>query len=191
MHVHRKERFLWIISSIKDAAMKKVPSFLSTVLFTALVLQGCNKAEQQIEGQLVSHSDCKSSKTLAIYAETPDTLSCMNYTYDGPGKILSLEHINAGFNCCPNEITCSFSENGDTIIISEREESSLCNCNCLFDLKIELVNIEAKSYIIKVIEPYCGKQEKLVFTFDPEISPAGSACAKRKVYPWGMSQYSK
>lgn len=171
--------------------MKKVPSFLSTVLFTALVLQGCNKAEQQIVGQLVSHSDCKSSKSLTDNETTPDTLSCINYTYDGSGKILSLEHINAGFNCCPGKITCSFSENGDTIIITEREESSLCNCNCLFDLKIELVNIEAKSYIIKVIEPYCGKQEKLVFTFAPEINPAGSACAKRKVYPWGMSQYSK
>lgn len=191
MNGHRKERFLWIISSLKDEAMKKVPSFLSAVFFTALLLQGCNKAEQQIVGQLISHSDCKSSKALSYDEKTPDTLSCMNYTYDSPGKILSLEHINAGFNCCPGEITCSFSVSGDTIIITEKEKSSLCNCNCLFDLKIELGHIEARSYVIKVIEPYCGKQEKLTFTFDPDVSAAGSACVKRKLYPWGMSQYSK
>lgn len=191
MNEHEKERFLWIITGIKDAAMKKAPTFLSAAFFIALLLQGCNNAEHQIVGQLISHTTCKSSKTPAIYAETPDTLSCMNYYYDSHGKILLLDHINAGFNCCPGEITCSFSESGDTITITEREQSSLCDCNCLFDLKIELGNIESRAYVIKVIEPYCGKQEKLVFTFDPDVSSAGSVCAKRKLYPWGMSQYSK
>ena len=169
--------------------MKKVLPFLSAVFFISLFLQGCDKAEQQITGRLVSHSSCKSSKSLTFYEETPDTLSCINYFYDSPGKILSLEHINAGFNCCPGEITCSLSVNGDTITITEKEESSLCNCNCLFDLKIELQHLEPGSYVIKVIEPYCGRQEKLVFTFNPFVFPVGSVCAKRKLYPWGMSQY--
>jgi len=163
-------------------------SALSLFLFSlALILTGCEEAGQTaISGELLTHSDCKSN--LKTTAE-PDSLSCAVYSYDAATKVLQLTHINAGFNCCPGTLSCSFKLLGDTIRITEEEQEALCSCNCLFDMEMEISGVERSSYVIEFIEPYAGDMDALLFEIDLAAETDGSFCVTRKSYPWGMSAY--
>jgi hypothetical protein len=110
----------------------------------------------------------------------------VEYNYNETSNKLIFNHINAGFNCCPQGFYCNVSLKNDTIIVEEFENSSLCDCNCLYDLEIELKGVEAKKYQIKFIEPYCGNQAKLEFPVDLASLEQGSYCATRTNYPWGI-----
>jgi hypothetical protein len=136
------------------------------------------------DGRLVSHSPCKSNKSSGYKSETPDTASCVEYTYDAATKKLALTHINAGFNCCPGELSCDVSLGGDTIIILEQEEAPMCDCNCLYDLEIEIDSVSEAGYQVKFIEPYAVDQDKLEFSIDLASEPDGSYCVTRTQYPW-------
>jgi len=172
-----------------DTAMKKVNYLFMAVLSTVLSFQSCDSWEQPVTGSLTDQSDCKSSKSAVKGDETSDTLSCINYIYVSEEKKLSLTHINAGFNCCPGKISCRVSLDEETLIIKEKERTSMCDCDCLFDLGIEIDGVEAKNYLLKFEEPYCVDQEQLIFEVDLKNCPEGSFCVTRKQYPWGMSQY--
>jgi hypothetical protein len=158
--------------------------FLPFLIFS-LLPSGCETENQKITATLIDHSDCKGLKS-ASADEVPNTQSCINYIYDGITGILSVKHVNAGFNCCPGKLTCSVGTVGDTLVITEHEQSPMCNCDCLFDLDIEVSSLPDTQYVIKVVEPYCGDQQKLIFNVDLEKEPSGSFCATRNQYPWGM-----
>jgi hypothetical protein len=140
-------------------------------------------------GKLISHSPCKNEKLADIATDIPDTQSCINYSFDVTAGKLYIAHINAGFNCCPESLYCTISIENDTLIIEEHEEMGLCNCDCLFDLEIEINEIGAGKYPVKIIEPYSYDQEKLDFTIDLAVDPAGSYCVTRNQYPWGQSLF--
>jgi hypothetical protein len=155
----------------------------------SLPLVNCDEkkmAPTQIGGSLVNHSSCKSSKSGLILNDVPDSISCINYMYDKDSKTLSLSHLNAGFNCCPESLYCKISINADTIMIEEFEKNNACDCNCLFDLDYELSGVEKKSYFLKFTEPYALDQEPLLFEIDLSAQIEGSYCVTRTQYPWGM-----
>ncbi len=112
--------------------------------------------------------------------------SCINYTYDKNLHRLTLTHINAGFNCCPDSITCDINITGSIIQITEKEASALCNCNCLYDLEMVITGLFEMPYNIRLSEPYAGEQAPLIFTIDLKQNPTGSYCVERGGYPWGM-----
>jgi len=65
---------------------------------------------------------------------------------------------------------------------------ALCNCNCLFDIDYEIINLQPGEYTIKIIEPYLEPylkygEEILKFTVDLSSSTSGSYCAGRNYYP--------
>lgn len=74
---------------------------------------------------------------------------------------------------------------GDTIIIEEYEKNGICDCNCLFDLDIELQGVIAGKYQIKFIEPYAIGQQEILFEVDLTTNESGGYCVTRKKYPWG------
>ena len=115
-----------------------------------------------------------------------DNVFCVEYSYDGNIDKLLIKHINARFNCCPGTLSVDNTYSNDTIIIQEFESAQLCNCNCLFDLDIEIVGIEPMPYQIIFIEPYCGNQEHLIFKVDFSILEDGTYCVSRNQYPWGI-----
>jgi hypothetical protein len=117
----------------------------------------------------------------------PDSISVVEYTFNPVRNLLTLKHINAGFNCCPDSIYCTITVRGNTILIEEFEKAALCHCNCLYDLEIEINGVEAKKYDLKFIEPYIGDQEEIVFEIDLGKAMNGSYEVNRKQYPWGMS----
>jgi hypothetical protein len=57
---------------------------------------------------------------------------------------------------------------------------------CLFDIDMEVNDIDLKTYTIKIIEPYIGDQEKISFEIDLATKPEGVFSLDRDQYPWGM-----
>jgi hypothetical protein len=124
-------------------------------------------------------------------AEYPDSLSCVLYSYDPSEQVLTLQHINSAFNCCPGKLSCKFSLKGDTIIIEESEREAACDCNCLFDLNMEISGVESRSYHIKMVEPYVEPAECILFEIDLEEQTEDTYCVIRKMYPWGIFSSGK
>ncbi|NLE34172.1 MAG: hypothetical protein GX622_03640 [Bacteroidales bacterium] len=171
--------------------MKKIsegvlPMMLAAMLLVTLLLAGCEGYGERITAEVIDHSGCKDLKSGSADGTTPDTLSCINYTFEASSGTLQITHINAGFNCCPGRLTCHAEVNGDTLLIKEREQHAACSCNCLFDVDLTVKGLESREYIIKILEPYCGKQENLIANVDLAETPEGSFCVTRKLYPWGI-----
>jgi hypothetical protein len=169
--------------------MKSLKYLLIIISVSVLFISGCeneNNKKSAFTGTLVSASPCKSgSKSASEKLSTSDTLSCLNYLFDDSDNKLTIKHINAAFNCCPESIYCTVSLSYDTIIISEYEAMSQCNCDCLYDLDFVINGVESKEYNIKLNEPYSGEQAKISFKLDLVNDKNSSFCVKRKSYPWG------
>jgi hypothetical protein len=161
--------------------------FLGILSFTVFTCGDTNENEStSLKGEIIDHSDCKTFKSAFDGSETPDSLTCVKYNYDPANSTLSLQHINAGFNCCPESLYCSVELVDDTIIIQEFEKSAMCNCCCLFDLNIELEGVDLKMYTIKFIEPYNNDEDELIFLVNFQYQTSGSFCLVRKTYPWNV-----
>ena len=152
---------------------------LVSILFTAFA---CDNNISTEDGALITHTLCKNEKNFAY--ETNET--CVEYSYNAESKTLNLKHINTGFNCCPAKLYCEISIDGDTIKVEESERKQDCNCLCLYDVEAEVYNVEAKTYIIKYIEPYIGDYDELVFEVNLSESLTGAYCLERNNYPWGI-----
>ncbi len=161
-------------------------SFIISVIIYATGCENENKNNGVFSGKMIAQSPCKSNKSTDVVRDTTDNLSCVDYKYESSTGKLALKHINAGFNCCPNRIYCDITLNGDTILINEHETDGPCDCDCLYDLDIEIAGMEAKSYQVKLIEPYAYNQEQLNFSIDLAVVDSGTVCALRNNYPWGI-----
>lgn len=160
-----------------------------------LLAPGCGENETTTEtitsqsaGALVRTTGCKSLDSGSEAALTAaENESCIRYQYDGQG-VLSLKHVNAGFNCCPI-IAADVSVDDNTITIEEREtlDHGGCECLCLFDLDFEIDNVSPGMYTIDVVELYLVEgDERLVFDVDLAATPEGERCVQRNHYPWGQ-----
>ncbi|MEE9444014.1 MAG: FG-GAP-like repeat-containing protein [candidate division Zixibacteria bacterium] len=137
-------------------------------------------------GTLTAFSNCKNlQKTSTASDNTPTNLDCIEYQYDGIST-LSLSHINAGFNCCPEEMIININVENNIITIDETGVEGICSCNCLFDLDYEIRNLPQGEYTIIVSERFTFPEEELLeFTVNLSSSPMGSFCVTRNYYPWG------
>jgi hypothetical protein len=170
--------------------MKTSIYFFLWVLLFAIILGSCSKDKKEEEkkkapltGKLILQSACK-GKSLSIMADTIRTLSCVKYTFELEKSRVLMKHINSGFNCCP-KIGCTINLKSDTIFIQEIEIQGVCGCLCLYDLDIEINDVEQKSYQVKFIEPYCDNQEPLIFEMNLIANKSGTYCVQRLNYPWG------
>jgi hypothetical protein len=135
-------------------------------------------------GRFIGRSDCLGSAEPAAVETIPDTLDCLQYDYDG-ASVLTLRHLNAGFNCCP-DMAFDIRVVADTITIEEIEISGECDCSCLYNLDFEIYNLPCGMYTITVIEPLTWPTDPpLRFTVDLASSPSGIFCVPRNHYPWG------
>jgi len=110
----------------------------------------------------------------------------VEYSFDEVTNKLTLKHINAAFNCCPESIYCKIELLDDTIAVQEFEKKSGCKCDCIYDLDIEISGVEKKKYQLKILEPYVQEQSELKLEVDLMKESVGSFCVTRKQYPWGM-----
>lgn len=139
-------------------------------------------------GILVNYEGCKEFQKGTAIESTPPDQDCIEYQYDGV-SVLLLKHVNAGFNCCPDEILADITIEDNVITIEENEslESGGCDCLCLFDVDYQINNLPPGEYTIRINGLYLEEgNEILQFTVDLASSPSGSFCIYRDHYPWGI-----
>lgn len=170
--------------------MKTHNTLLLLICFSLFIITSCEdeNKEKRINASLTSDYICKNFlKDGNDSLKLADSLSKVEYVYDENTKTLTLKHLNAGFNCCPDEFYCDVNLTNDTLLIKEREKEALCNCNCLYDLSIDVNNLKKKKYFVQFIEPYAQTLALLHFEIDLKNASSGSYSVVRKQYPWGMS----
>jgi hypothetical protein len=126
---------------------------------------GCKTAEGDMEAQLASGEEC--------------------LEWDLNGRVLSLTHVDAAFNCCPESLTAEVLIDGSSITVIEGEvfdDGGECDCICLFDLHIAVYDLTPDVYTVSVSGPY--SPEPLDTTIDLVAQPTGRYCEDREVYPW-------
>jgi hypothetical protein len=142
-----------------------------------------------VVGVMLGYFGCKQPAKVSLPDSTPPNQDCIQYQYDGAG-ILLLKHVNAGFNCCPDEILGDVTITGNHITLTETESlepSGGCFCLCLFDVDYQISDLPPGEYTITVNQLYLQPgTQTLEFTVDLVSSPSGSYCVQRDDYPWGI-----
>lgn len=138
-------------------------------------------------GKLVSASDCKHTASGKGLRVQDSNESAVEYSYNPASRVLTLRHINAAFNCCPGPLSASVVLVDSLITITEKESKPSCDCNCLYDLDIEISHLPQKSWNIVFIEPYLSPPDlPLSFVVDLTASSSGRYAVPRARYPWGI-----
>ncbi len=159
----------------------KTRILLIILLFVSVF--ACKKKEETggpLTLNLTSSSICLSM----LKTDVPDSTSCVELSFNNVTNELTMKHFNAGFNCCPEEFYVDYTLNGDTITITESEKSSLCDCNCLYNLEMKMSGLSDKTYRIRFVEPYRGDQEAIDFMADLANNSSITHCVLRTRYPW-------
>jgi hypothetical protein len=151
---------------------------------------GCEQEESDpivanpaITGNLVSVDGCKSGFTKSV---ADRNMGCIQFHYDAAAQKLTLVHINAGFNCCPEEIKAEVAVEKGVIRITESQRGANCRCDCLFDLNILVENVPAASFTVVVDEPLRNEKDTPIeFSIDLSKEVEGEHCVPRNFYPWG------
>jgi hypothetical protein len=157
-------------------------------LFIPLMLTAACDREESVpaEIELTGSSACK-SHGLKSFSDHSSDQDCIQYLWVS-GDTLKVKHVNAGFNCCPQGFAVKLAVAGDTLVITESENSSLCDCSCLFDLNYNLTGISKGNWWIRIVEPYVQDQldNRLLFKVDLKKTREGEFCLTRTGYPWGL-----
>ncbi|MBT3242800.1 MAG: hypothetical protein HN352_06590 [Bacteroidetes bacterium] len=167
--------------------MIKIYSAFSFVLF--LMLCACAKEQPKIwDNPLVNLEEVGDCKGFGMKSESdyPSDTDCLIFEYDGD-SILTISHINAGFNCCPERFMVDVEIRNDTIFVLESEGEGVCDCDCLYDMNYTIQPVPPGEYIITVDEPYVRQAEeaKLEGHISLTEENTGEICVSRGHYPWG------
>lgn len=139
----------------------------------------------QPHGSIVEVAGCKGFSIVPPDSGVPADLDCIFYSFIS--GTLTLTHVNAGFNCCPDTIYSNMDIADGIISIHEIEAGSTwCDCLCLYDIDYVLEDLAPGDYLIRFHEPYVGDEETpLEFSAVLEESLQGQYCVERTHYPWG------
>lgn len=148
-------------------------------------------------GTLTSHTGCKEIHIRASSPAYSSSEDCIRYSYRiqdivGPDTfyVLDITHVNAAFNCCPDQIVSDIFIDDGVIRITEGELGHYCTCLCLYDVNYQFTNVTLPTPI-RIIEPYLPEnREELQFVlYSDAIAPGdtamGDTCLVRDIYPWG------
>lgn len=112
-----------------------------------------------VRGRLLSLSPCKrergdslmdslrSREPVLTHIESADTL--VSYVFSPETGVLTVISHDLEINCCTTKGTEVVAQ-GDTITIRTVEGGDRCRCLCIYDVKSEVVNLEAKPYHLVV-----------------------------------------
>ena len=131
---------------------KSIVLWMSGLILTMAGLNGCSSDdESQFHIKNVANSGCKSMA--ATRGETRDdvpySLRQEYIEYKGLANgYLSLNHVNACFNCEPGELKMQATISGNEITIVETEQFQGANCICPYDLYCEVGPLEDGEYTI-------------------------------------------
>jgi hypothetical protein len=169
------------------------PREAATALLLFYVCLGCSDHRHRPttpeggapSGGVVYHSACLLHGARAAAADS-FRQDCVAWEYDGAGTLL-LKHSAAPFNCCHDSLLANVTIRGDTIWVEERETLNHggCSCLCVYELHVQIVDLAAGSYQIRLREKYLPESEEaLSFRVDLAATPVGTYCEDRHSYPW-------
>ena len=166
-----------------------VPVAAVALLFAACGEQATTSQETDMSpaGKVTGYTSCKGTSDATSRGDTPTAQDCIVYSYDGH-SVLTLKHVNAGFNCCPDSLLAAFRISLGQIIIDESEDlaSGGCHCLCLYDLDYRITGLSPGYYNIRVNQPYLRSgSEVLDFGVNLSTAKSGTFCVTRNFYPWG------
>lgn len=137
-------------------------------------------------GNLIGSTGCKTLEPIPPLDVTPVTSDCIMHRWDGVGT-LRITHVNAGFNCCPGDLSASITVEDGLILIVETEAEAACHCLCLYDLEYEITDLTPGTYTIRFVEPYIDEADEILeVTVDLYMRPSGITCVDRDYYPWNI-----
>jgi len=174
--------------------MSRLRCIVFPLLF-AVVLTACNEQDPGTDpdptvtpsAQLIAATDCKEFDGSALAAASSSSESCVQFIYDPGKQELRLTHVNAGFNCCPGQLSIETRIDAGIISVFEKEREAGCYCDCLYDLDIVIRNLAPARYRIVFIEPYRHPDDaELSFIMDLRSETSGTNCVPRTHYPWGI-----
>lgn len=158
-------------------------NLLTLLIFLTLTVVSCKDdiPDKSLNGTISCNMECKTDSDLekAAYNYTS-----VMYNYDSETKVLTLKHINAGFNCCPDRILTHLIYSNNSLFIEEVETNPKCNCSCLFDVDIKVEGVDQNTDSIWFIEPYIGSQTWLRFGVNFSLKKQDTVTVKRTQYPW-------
>jgi hypothetical protein len=132
-------------------------------------------------GVIVENSGCKRSSS---------STSCVEYAFEN-GK-LYLKNFDAGFNCCPENISADIQVTDDTVYITAVEvygSAGPCSCLCLYDVEYEIDDLAPGEYLITIEDAATDSTDELLqFIVDLSREPSGVYCVDRCCYPWNMDK---
>lgn len=140
----------------------------------------------QPEGRLLSREGCLTSETMdSVYTE-----DCVVYNYTAD-SVLTIEHLNDLFNCCPDSLYAYLDFYDHIIDIMEIEslwETGGCDCLCLYNMYYRITSLPPGLWTIRVDNRkyYTLYGNKEIIEFQVDLSPgiSGSACVDRIYLPW-------
>ena len=168
----------------------KTSVFLICVFILTGLLNNCKKESETatLDCRVVSNTLCR--EIILDLNNGSNTInrneSWIFFTYDNSTKTLKISHKNAGFNCCPGTFSVEVTNQGNCLTIDEKEELPGCHCLCLYDIDLEIYNVQPTSYKLKILELYIGDHNPLVGIIDLKNCTAGSFYIVRDFYPWGI-----
>ena len=164
----------------------------SGCVLVAMLAASCSSSTDpgkadQAAGTVTHFSECKRPSLAASADSVGRDQSCLQYTYDGD-SVLTLKHVNAGFNCCPDSLTATFGFMGSAITITEAGwVGHPCDCLCLFDMDFRITGVPPGRYTIRMTEVDLSEgAEVLQMTVNLTSAGSGQHCVTRNQYPWGQ-----
>lgn len=146
-------------------------------IFLCVVFFSCDEKEKEaateqtaITNTIIYLSECKQLKS----TKNKKGVVEINYDYTENNKTLTINHVNAVFNCCIEKIGMRSELVNNTLTITEYEENGFCYCTCLYDFKYEISNIPKAELTILILEPYINEDNKIEFSVDLANKPTGS-----------------
>ena len=139
-------------------------------------INNTNNTNNTNNPQLVQYSNTGCKGTLKTLDESLfHGFECVAWEYDGSDTLV-LRHVNALFNCCPDEVlgltgVVSFADG--VFQLTESDNGGMCNCMCPYDLVYTLSGVIPGQYSVDV-DPFSPP-----VTMDLSVAVDGWFCIDR------------
>ena len=138
---------------------KNIFLWMSALVLTIAGLSGCSNENDSAQFQVknFANTGCKSMGTTRGEAEDAETYSLRPEYIEYKGLAngyLSLNHVNACFNCGAEAFDWKATISGNVIKIEESCKGLLANCVCPFDLYGEVGPLTDGDYTVILYQKY-------------------------------------
>jgi len=156
---------------------------------TVIFLAGCGSDDSTTStSENVTVSACQSDQTQRSSQQSNAIDNAHTYVeYRYENNTLWLTHYNVVFNCDERGIGAISTLNGSELTITEDQtlpEFGGMNCLCLYDITIQVDNIEAQSYSVHYID---GLSKDIDFDIDLSQQQEGIVSYERSDYPYNLA----